>query len=143
MESVERLAHSAPSPTETKLPFHHTANVHGPNILPTVPAAEHGSTSDNVYPISPQWEFMYHLIIKKSTTTKTHLMSLHNLCQSVWFILWRKRWKVNFLFLQRLIIQPQSKHTKQPADNQSSVIRKHANKLLSGSNCHQEQEEVP
>lgn len=47
---------------------------------------------------------------------ETHLLSLHDLCQPVGVIFRRKRGKVHFLLLQSLIIQPQSKYTKQPAD---------------------------
>lgn len=47
---------------------------------------------------------------------KAHLLSLHDLCQPVGIILRRKRGKVHFLLLQGLIVQPQSKYTKQPVD---------------------------
>lgn len=47
-------------------------------------------------------------------------MPLHDLCQSVWFILWRKRGKIHFLLLQSLVIQPHSKYSKQPVDKQTN-----------------------
>lgn len=53
----------------------------------------------------------------------THMMPLHNLRQSVWFIIGGKRGKVHFLLLQSLIIQPQSKYTKQPVGNQSAETK--------------------
>lgn len=47
---------------------------------------------------------------------ETYLLSLHDLCQPVGIIFRRKRGKVHFLLLQSLIVQPQSKYTKQPVD---------------------------
>lgn len=44
------------------------------------------------------------------------LLPLHDLCQSVRLILWWKTGKVHLLLLQSLIIQPQSKHPIQPAE---------------------------
>lgn len=67
------------------------------------------------------------------TISHTHLLPLHDLCQSVWFILWRKRGKVDFLLLQTLIIQPHGKYAKQPIDGSSLEIRGPVNALKSAT----------
>lgn len=54
--------------------------------------------------------------MKYKNEIETHLLSLHDLCQPLRIIFRRKRGKVHFLLLQSLIIQPQSKYTKQPVD---------------------------
>lgn len=45
---------------------------------------------------------------------ETHLLSLHDLSQPVGIVLSGERGKVHLLLLQCLIVQPQSKYTKQP-----------------------------
>lgn len=68
---------------------------------------------DFVNQLAHQIYFFMQRCMKKK---KAHLLSLHDLCQPVGIIFRRKRGKVHFLLLQGLIIQPQSKYTKQPVN---------------------------
>lgn len=114
--SARKLARSALFPTGTEPLSHRTACAPRPHIPATVPTDDHSRNSWCKTAIKPDWP----VTVTADKLRQTHLLPLHDLRQSVRFVLGWERGQIHFLLLQSLIIEPHGKHSKQSAGEPDS-----------------------